>query len=163
MTAKKLTDKQELFCQEYLVDLNATQAAIRAGYSEQTANEQGCQNLAKLNVQERVAELKQQRSEKVEITSDQVLRELKNWWEYDATQFMELTLSEVKKLPEDVRRLVTGFKTREDSKGNKTYELSFVSKEKTIEMINRHIGFYEKDNKQRDGGVTIVQLPGNER
>jgi len=53
----KLTPKQEMFCKEYLIDLNATQAAIRAGYSEKTANEQGTQNLVKLSIQDRVQQL----------------------------------------------------------------------------------------------------------
>lgn len=48
----KLTDKQRRFCEEYLVDFNATQAAIRSGYSEGTAKEIGCQNLTKLNIKE---------------------------------------------------------------------------------------------------------------
>ena len=53
--AKKLTEKQKRFVEEYLIDLNATQAAIRAGYSPKTANEQGTQNLAKLSIQDAVA------------------------------------------------------------------------------------------------------------
>ena len=50
MAKPKLTDKQEAFCLEYLIDLNATQAAIRAGYSEKTAASQACENLIKPNV-----------------------------------------------------------------------------------------------------------------
>lgn len=73
----KLTPKQELFCKEYIVDLNATQAAIRAGYSEKTANEQGSQLLAKLSIKEYVQSLMDERSERVEITSDYVLRGIK--------------------------------------------------------------------------------------
>lgn len=69
----KLTDKQEMFCKEYLIDLNATQAAIRAGYSEKTANEQGSQNLAKLSIQDRLAELKANREERLQIDADWVL------------------------------------------------------------------------------------------
>ena len=71
----KLTDKQEMFCKEYIIDLNATQAAIRAGYSEKTANEQGCQNLAKLNIQERIAELKEDREKRLVIDADWVLQQ----------------------------------------------------------------------------------------
>ena len=53
MTKKKpLTDKQKRFIDEYMVDYNATQAAIRAGYSEKTARYQASQNLTKLNIQE---------------------------------------------------------------------------------------------------------------
>lgn len=70
-----LTDKQELFAKEYLVDLNATQAAIRAGYSEKTAKQMGTENLAKPAIQERIQELMAERSKRVEITADMVLRE----------------------------------------------------------------------------------------
>ena len=72
----KLTPKQERFCEEYLIDLNATQAAIRAGYSEKTAREQAAQNLSKLNIQEKIAELKAERSKRTEITQDSVIQEL---------------------------------------------------------------------------------------
>ena len=72
----KLTAKQKRFCDEYLIDLNATQAAIRAGYSEKTANEQGARLLAKVSVQKYIQERKQDRVERTEITQDMVLREL---------------------------------------------------------------------------------------
>jgi len=71
-----LTDKQEMFCREYLIDLNATQAAIRAGYSKKSANEQGAQNLAKLSIAQRIIELKAERNERVEVNADYVLRRL---------------------------------------------------------------------------------------
>ena len=76
MAEEKLTAKQALFVQEYLVDLNATQAAIRAGYSEKTAPVIGCQNLTKLNIAEAVALAFAERSERTEITQDKVLAEL---------------------------------------------------------------------------------------
>jgi len=69
----KLTNKQARFVDEYLVDLNATQAAIRAGYSEKTAMEQGYQLLQKTSVQERIQILMNERSKRTEITADQVL------------------------------------------------------------------------------------------
>jgi phage terminase small subunit len=57
MPNKKLTHKQEKFCVEYLVDLNATQAAIRAGYSVKTAKQMGSENLTKPDLQKRLTEL----------------------------------------------------------------------------------------------------------
>ncbi|OZB07103.1 MAG: hypothetical protein B7X61_15770 [Gallionellales bacterium 39-52-133] len=69
----KLTIKQETFVAEYLVDLNATQAAIRAGYSAKTANEQGSRLLANVSVQKLIQERMSQRAERLEITSDYVL------------------------------------------------------------------------------------------
>ena len=72
----KLTKKQEMFCKEYLKDLNATQAAIRAGYSEKTAKDIASQNLAKLNISKRIQELMDKRSNKVEITANNVLESI---------------------------------------------------------------------------------------
>lgn len=68
-----LTAKQKLFVDEYLVDLNATQAAIRAGYSEKTANEQGARLLANVSVKEQIDERMKDREKRTEITQDMVL------------------------------------------------------------------------------------------
>lgn len=72
-----LTAKMEMFCREYLVDLNATQAAIRAGYSVDSANVQGSQNLAKPSIQERIAELMTERTQRVIVSADYVLERAK--------------------------------------------------------------------------------------
>lgn len=76
--ADKLTDKQNMFCKEYLVDLNATQAAIRAGYSAKTANRMGAENLSKPVIQSRIQELIKEREQRTEITADMVLQ---RWWD----------------------------------------------------------------------------------
>ena len=72
----KLTAKQQRFCDEYLIDLNATQAAIRAGYSKKTANEQGARLLVNVSIQKKIFELQKEREKRTEITQDSVLREL---------------------------------------------------------------------------------------
>lgn len=76
MTQKqsKLSSKVLRFVEEYLVDLNGTQAATRAGYSPKTANEQAARMLAKASVQEEIAKRIKARSARVEITQDMVLR-----------------------------------------------------------------------------------------
>ncbi|QVQ29157.1 terminase small subunit [Achromobacter deleyi] len=71
-----LTDKQRRFVDEYLVDLNATQAAIRAGYSQKTAGQIGEQNFKKLEIAQAIQEAQAERSKRTEITQDIVLREL---------------------------------------------------------------------------------------
>lgn len=73
----KLNAKQEMFCKEYLVDLNATQAAIRAGYSERTARVTASKLLAKANISARVKELKDKRAEELELDAYWVLKRLK--------------------------------------------------------------------------------------
>ncbi len=72
----ELTAKQQAFCEEYMIDLNATQAAIRAGYSENTASEIGYENLSKPQIGYKIAELKAERSARTEITADYVLSSL---------------------------------------------------------------------------------------
>lgn len=74
----KLTAKQQMFVKEYLIDLNATQAAIRAGYSEKTAGQIGEQNLKKLEIAEAIQEGMNNRAKKIEITSDYVLTTIVN-------------------------------------------------------------------------------------
>jgi phage terminase small subunit len=72
----KLTDKQELFCNEYLLDLNATQAAIRAGYSRDTARSIGSENLSKPYLRTRISEMMRKRSEKLLIDQEFVIQNL---------------------------------------------------------------------------------------
>lgn len=155
---KKLTPKQKRFCEEYVIDLNATQSAIRAGYSKKTAYSIGNENLIKPEIQSYIQELKKQRSEELKITHLDVLKELYNWAYSDITQTISLTPYEVEQLPDEVKRLITKYKKTTRRLGEEmteeTIELHFVSKEKAMEMIARHIGFYEKDNKQKP---TIVQ------
>lgn len=74
----KLNAKQEMFCKEYLIDLNATQAAIRAGYSERTASATASRLLKNVNVLARVKELKDKRAEELELDAYWVLKRLKD-------------------------------------------------------------------------------------
>jgi phage terminase small subunit len=73
---KLITPKQEAFVREYLVDLNATKAAIRAGYSPKTAAQTGAENLTKPVIQARIEAAMEERAQKVEVTAEQVLARL---------------------------------------------------------------------------------------
>lgn len=73
----KLTERQKRFCEEYLIDLNATQAAVRAGYRKKNARSTAAENLTKPNIQLYLQQLMQERSERTGITSDFVLEELR--------------------------------------------------------------------------------------
>lgn len=72
----KLTDKQKRFCEEYLIDLNARQAAIRAGYPAKRASEQAYQLLQKTTVSAYIEKLRQEQQQRTQITADAVLGEL---------------------------------------------------------------------------------------
>ena len=76
MIEKQLTAKQAAFVREYMLDFNATQAAIRAGYSQKTAQEQGARLLSNVMVKSALAELQKQAAERNEITVDDIIQEL---------------------------------------------------------------------------------------
>ena len=71
-----LTEKQKRFVDEYLVDLNATQAAIRAGYSERSASAIGCENLGKPELADAISVAQAERSRRTKVTADDVVAEL---------------------------------------------------------------------------------------
>lgn len=87
--AVKLNDKQAAFCREYLIDLNGTQAAIRAGYSERTANRIASQLLSKLDVQTFITKLKNDRNQRVETDYDWVLTKAKESFLFNAQQVQD--------------------------------------------------------------------------
>ena len=76
MPTPDLTDKQKIFCKEYLVDLNATRACIRAGYSKKTARAIGCENLTKPYIHNEIQRLKGIREKKVGLTAEKVLKDI---------------------------------------------------------------------------------------
>lgn len=80
----KLTPKQEAFCREYLIDLNATQAAIRAGYSEKTAANIGSENLIKPHIQQHIQASMDKRAEKVAVSAEWVLNQAVKSYEFNA-------------------------------------------------------------------------------
>lgn len=84
-----LTPKQQAFVDEYLVDLNATQAAIRAGYNPKTARSIAAENLAKPNIADAIAKRQQDRLERVEVKQDDILRTLLNMLAADANDLVE--------------------------------------------------------------------------
>ena len=79
-----LKDQHELFCQEYIIDLNATQAAIRAGYSERTARLTGHRLITNDNVQARLSELKSVRNQKLNVSAQWVLQKAMESFEFNA-------------------------------------------------------------------------------
>jgi len=101
-----LTDKQEMFCREYLIDLNATQAAIRVGYSAKAANVQGAQNLSKISIQNRISDLKLQRNEQINIDAAYVLNRLIEIDQMDVLDIMtdDMRIKPVSQWPASWRR-----------------------------------------------------------
>ncbi|WP_105494232.1 terminase small subunit [Escherichia coli] len=140
----KLTDKQELFAREYLKDLNGTQAAIRAGYSEKTANEQASRLLANVNVQKFVAELKSARVEQTGIDAAYVLRRLV---EIDQMDVLDILLQNgelkpIKDWPKVWRTTLSGMDVVEMASADSAAllkKIKWPDKVKNLELLGRHV------------------------
>lgn len=149
MDKKKLTPKQDIFCKEYIVDLNATQAAIRARYSEKTAQQIGADNLSKLVIQERIQELMKERSEKVEITAERVLKEIallafSNIPDYfkqiGSGSVYTLTLEQFENMPKDASRAISSIEQNVTKDGDIVYKIRLWDKSKNLETLCKHLG-----------------------
>lgn len=117
---KGLTPKQARFVEEYLVDLNATKAAERAGYSARTANEQGARLLAKASVAEAIQAAKLARSQRVEITQDRVLMELARIAFFDPRKLLNAdgTPKPLHELDDDTAAAIAGLDVLEEFEGS---------------------------------------------
>lgn len=142
MTAKKLTSKQKQFVDEYLVDLNATEAAKRAGYSAKTASSIGSENLRKPEIEEEVHRRMQERGQRVEITQDLVVQHLYDLYQTCATKYPNLDMMGEPVYSQDgkpVMKVVDATNARG-----------------ALDMLMKHLGAYDKDNKQKFTGIKIV-------
>ena len=88
--ASELEPRQERFVQEYLIDLNATQAAIRAGYSEKSARQMGTENLSKPSIQAAISKAQAERAERTGIAADKALREAWSIATADARELVQV-------------------------------------------------------------------------
>lgn len=170
---KKLTKKMEMFCKEYLIDHNATQAAIRAGYSKHTANEIGNGNLAKASIKERIAELQAPKIKKLDLTADMVMAELKNLAFSNIGDFFDDDgyIKEFNELTRDQTAAIASidfqyFKPRKDLSIEEMIEgedpnegrlhisqaskLKFWDKTKSLGMLGTHFSLFK--DKQFEGG-----------
>ena len=161
-----LTDKQKRFCDEYLIDLNATQAAIRAGYSEKTAYRTGADNLRKPQIEEYIAKRQKELSRSTETTQERVIKELaliafSNNADYahvvekkmqveaggalvdvldkDGNPVMYRTVEPVltEELTEEQKRALAVIK-----KGRDGLEVKSCDKVKALELLGKHLGIF---------------------
>lgn len=164
-----LTAKQQRFVEEYLIDLNATQAAIRAGYSENTAMEQGYQLLQKTSVQEAIQISMDKRSKRTEITADMVLREYAKIGFSSITDYLKVeerlintdigpmmqrsvSVFDTDGIPKEKIAAVAEIKQTRDGIALKLHD-----KKGALDSIARHLGMF-KDKVEISGGLTVEKL-----
>ena len=164
----KLTAKQKKFVEEYLIDLNATQAAIRAGYSTESAKEIGCENLTKPNVKAEIDKAIAERSRRTGINQDRVLRELAKIAFVNPNDVINFRDATVKMTSEENLAAIASIKVKEipGEYGNATErEVNLYDKLRALDLLGRHLGmFKDKIEVNGDMGVKIVDdIPEAER
>lgn len=138
----KLTAKQEKFCYEYVIDLNATQAALRAGYSEKTAYSSGSRLLKNVEIQKFIQTLQADLEKTAGITALKVLKEHKKIAFSDTSMIREgwMTLKAYKELPKEIKDCIQEVATRETKYGNEI-RIKFYDKQKSLDSISKILGF----------------------
>lgn len=164
----ELTEKQEQFCQRYLIDFNATKAAKEAGYSEHSAKEIGYENLTKPDIQARISELREEMGKSFNVTRERIAQELA-LIAFGDTRIIFDDNGNIKSPSEwtDEGRVISAYEESvtefgdEDTGGTKTTKkVKQWDKIKAIEALNRLMGYNAPDKKELSGSVSIQQITG---
>ena len=137
--------KQKRFCDEYLIDLNATQAAIRAGYSVNDAKEQGYENLTKPHIQEAVAKSMAERSKRTGVNQDRVVLELAKIAFVKMTDIVDDHGRIKGTATDDDLACIESIKYKESDNefgGSVEREVKIGSKLKALELLGKHLGMW---------------------
>ena len=149
MEKKKLTEKQRRFVDEYLIDLNATAAAKRAGYSAKTAQEQGARLLSNVKVAAEIQKRKADRLERVEITQDLVVQEVYKLYRICSATYYKIDADGVPEVGPDGKPILK--------------QVDSANARGALDMLMKHTGAYDKDNKQKITGLKIVWEDGSDK
>lgn len=139
-TKPELTEKQEAFCKEYLVDLNATQAAIRAGYSEDSCRFIGHENLTKPYIRARIGELMDERNKRTLVHQDFVI--------YNLVEVSQRCLQKVPVMVFDPVKKAMVQKT--DEEGNNVWEFDSAGANRALELLGKHMKMFT-DKTENNG------------
>ena len=150
----KLTIKQQCFVNEYLIDLNATQAAIRAGYSAKTADQQGSRMLANVKVQQAIAEAMAERSKRTGVNQDRVVLELAKIAFVKMTDIVNDEGEIRPDATDDDLACIESVKYKRsdsDTGSSEEREVKIASKLKALELLGKHLGMW---NDKLDVNIT---------
>lgn len=150
----KLTEKQQRFVDEYLIDLNATQAAIRAGYSAKTADVQGSRMLGIVKVQQAISEAMAERSKRTGVNQDRVVLELAKIAFVKMTDIVDSQGRIKSTATEDYLACIESMKYKEsesDTGSSVEREVKISPKLKALELLGKHLGIW---NDKLDVNIT---------
>lgn len=177
--AGKLTPKQQAFVREYLVDLNASAAARRAGYSAKTADRTGHENLKKPEIAAAIAEAQQARSRRTQVTADQVVEELAKVGFSNLLDYFRITTNgepyvDLSAVTRDQAAVLAELQVDDyiegrgdDAREVRRVKIKLHDKLKALEQLARHLGVAEKlditSGGEKLGALVQVYLPDNGR
>lgn len=149
-----MTKKQKLFVEEYLIDLNATQAAIRAGYSPDTAGSIGGENLKKPEISAAIAKAMAERSRRTGINQDRILQEIAKLALVNIDDVVDLETGEIKEsaTKEDLA-CIQSIKIKPTEFGTER-EIKFYDKKGSLEMAGKHLGMF-KDKLELEADMDL--------
>ena len=166
-----LNARQETFVDEYLVDLNATRAAIAAGYSKKTATVIASENLSKPNIAAAIQKERRLRAKSLEVTKDRIIAEYAKLAFSNIDDYIDTTgdlpvidmvgltrdeLAAVSEITVDTRKEFEGYgQDREHVADVDKVKFKLYSKKDALDALGRHLGLFEKDNKQTAPTIVI--------
>lgn len=163
----KLTGRQRKFVEEYLVDMNATAAAVRAGYSPRTAKQMAHENLTKPDLRRVVDEALAVRAKRNEVKADHVVRELAMIAFSDIRELFDDKgrLLPIHEVPESARRAVASVDVEEIYEGRgseraavgRMVKIRFWDKLRALELLGKHLGLFV-DRVEHDVGPSLEEL-----
>lgn len=149
-----MTKKQKRFVEEYLIDLNATQAAIRAGYSPHTAKDIGCENLAKPNIAAAISQAMAERSRRTGINQDRVLQELARIGFAKITDVVDPETAKIKSdASDDDLACIQSIKIKPNEFGTER-EVKLYDKKSALVDLGKHLGLF-KDKLELNGDMDL--------
>lgn len=154
-----MTEKQKRFCDEYLIDLNATQAAIRAGYKAENARQIATENLAKPYIRARIDTEIAERSRRTGVNADRVVQELAKIAFVKATDIIDPNTATVRETAsEEDKACIASVKFKAssgESSDSVEREIRMCDKLKALELLGKHLGMFT-EKVDMNAPVTIV-------
>lgn len=148
-----MTAKQKRFVEEYLIDLNATQAAIRAGYSPDTASVIGCENLIKPKIKSAIDKAIAERSKRTGINADRVIREIAKIAFVNAADLIDFDTATIdSSAVNDDTAAIQSVKVKYFGEDGLEREIKLADKLKALELLGKHLGLF-KENIELTGDV----------
>lgn len=158
-----MNERHRRFVDEYLIDLNAAKAAIRAGYSETSARQIACELMGREDVQEAVADAIAARSERTRVTADKVIRELARIGFSDLRMFCEwggshVTLKDAETLSDDDAACVEEVGETISKDGSSTFKIKLHSKLRALELLGKHTRAFDIEDDGKDDKSLLIKL-----